>query len=261
MRDELEQLLREAGDLVLSVQDENKNVTAKEGTANFVTKYDVAVQNLIRKRLAELRPDAKFVGEEEEARADIHRGAAFVVDPIDGTTNFIKGCNASAISIAMLEDGRPVIGAIYDPYRDELFYAEKGRGAELNNEPVHAADTDLSHSLVCMGTAPYYPELLPATMKLTENLLKNGMDLRRSGSAVIDLCQVARGSAGLMFELRLSPWDHAAAGFIAQEAGAVISQIDGSPAVYDRPCSILCGTKAARADFFRLGLDKLAENC
>ncbi len=254
MREELERLLREAGEILRSAQDADKHISAKEGPANFVTAYDVAVQNKIRERLLALRPDAQFIGEEAGAQGDVRHGTAFIVDPIDGTTNFIKGCDASAISIAMLEEGRPVLGAVYDPYRDEFYYAEKGRGATRNGRPIQVSEEDLAHSVVCLGTAPYYPELQKQTFAIAAGVLEEALDLHRSGSSVIDLCQTARGSVGLMFELLLCPWDHAAAGFILTEAGGVITQLDGSPVVYDRKCSVVAGCPKAHGDFFRLGL-------
>ena len=257
MREQLEALMREAGALILSASDIKNVVSEKEGPANFVTAYDVKVQRMLRSGLQALRPGSRFVGEEEDAQDDVHKGEVFIVDPIDGTTNFIKGCNASAVSVAMLREGQAVLGAVYDPYRDEFFFAEKGKGATCNGVPLHVADEDLSQSLVCFGTSPYNPELIPPTFALAQRLVQEGLDLRRSGSAVIDLCQVARGAAGLMFEMRLCPWDHAAAGFIVTEAGGKISQINGEPIVYDRPCTTVAGTPGAWEDFFRLGLDKL----
>lgn len=257
MREKLEALMRQAGGVILSARHIDQAVSEKEGPANFVTTYDVAVQHLLREGLMSMRPDAQFVGEEEGDQGDVSRGTSFIVDPIDGTTNFIKGCNSSAISVAMLEDGQPVVGAVYDPYRDEFFYAEKGKGATLNGRPIHVSEENLSQSLVCMGTSPYIPELHARTFRLTEKVMELALDLRRSGSAVIDLCQVARGAAGLMFEFSLYPWDHAAAGFIITEAGGVITQMDGSPIRYDRRCSALAGTKQAHADFLAAGLHKI----
>ncbi len=257
MKEELYTLLHRAGAMMLEAEDIRKTVSEKEGPANFVTTYDVAIQEMLRKELLLLLPGSHFVGEENEARDDVHHGYTWVVDPIDGTTNFIQGCRASAVSIALLKEGSPVVGAVYQPYTDELFYAEKGKGAFLNGIPIHVSSDGLSRSLICLGTAPYYDELRVRTFVLAIKLAEDGLDLRRSGSAVIDLCQVARGSAGLMFELQLSPWDHAAAGFILTEAGGKITQLDGSPVVYDRPCAILAGNPHCMEDFFRLGLDQL----
>lgn len=257
MQKAIEAILREAGQIMLSARDIEKAVSEKEGTANFVTKYDVAVQNLLRERLLALRPQAHFVGEEEDAHDDVLHGEAFIVDPIDGTTNFIKHYDHSAVSVAMTRAGEVVLGATYNPYRDELFYAEKGRGAICNGAPIHVAAGGLADSLICFGTSPYYAEMIPRTFALAQRLLENAVDLRRSGSAVIDLCDVARGCAGLMFEMRLSPWDYAASSLIVTEAGGRISQVDGTPLTLDRPCSVLAGTPRAYAEFFEKGLDRL----
>lgn len=257
MKQQLEQILREAGKIMLSAKDIERSVTEKEGPANFVTRYDVAVQKLLQERLLALRPQAHFIGEEEDARADALHGEAFIVDPIDGTTNFIKHSDASAISVALLRDGEVVIGAVYNPYREQFFYAEKGRGATCNDKPIHAAETALADSLVCFGTAPYYPDKIPQTFAMAQALFTAGLDLRRSGSAVIDLCEVAVGSAGLMFEMRLMPWDYAAASLIVTEAGGRVSQTNGKPLTFDRPCSVLAGTQQAYADFFEKGLDRM----
>ena len=257
MKEQLEALLREAGEIILTASEIRSKVSEKEGPANFVTTYDVAVQKLLKERLLALCPQAHFVGEEEDAREDVLHDEAFIVDPIDGTTNFIKGWNTSAISVAMLRDGVVVLAAVYDPYRNEFFYAERGKGAFCNSVPVHVSDEDLAHSLVCLGTAPYYPEVRERTFALAKELLRHAVDLRRCGSAVIDLCQLVRGSAGLFFEWKLSPWDYAACSLLVTEAGGVITQMDGSPLTFDRPCSVLAGTPQAHADFFAQGLDRI----
>ena len=257
MRAKLEALLREAGDLILSASSIKDTVTAKEGPANFVTKYDVAVQQLLQDRLLALRPQAHFIGEESEAKEDSLHGEAFIVDPIDGTTNFIKGWNASAISVAMLREGVVVTSAVFDPYRQEFFYAEKGQGVTCNGQPLQVSGEALADSLVCFGTSPYYPEVWDRSFALARALLEQACDLRRGGSAVVDLCQLARGSAGLFFERRLSPWDYAACSLLVTEAGGRICQMDGSPLVFDRPCSVLAGTPQAMEDFFCLGLQTI----
>ena len=255
MKEKMEALLREAGEIMLSAREIEKSVTEKEGTANFVTAYDVRVQHLLQKKLGELFPEARFLGEEEDCRTDPYHGEVFVADPIDGTTNFIRHYDASAVSVALLRDGRAVMGATYDPYRDEFCYAERGRGATCNGRTLHVASGGLRDNIVCLGTSPYHPELIPATFRAAETLMTEALDLRRSGSAVLDLCHVAKGSAGLMFEVSLCPWDHAAAGLLVEEAGGRVTRLDGSPVCYDRPCSILAGTPAACDDFLRLGLD------
>lgn len=261
MKEELYRILWEAGEIMLSAESIRASVTDKEGPHNFVTRYDVAVQRLLRERLLALRPQAHFLGEEEEARDDVAQGEAFIVDPIDGTTNFIHGFNTSAVSVAYLQNGQVVTAAVLDPYRREFFYAERGKGAFCNDRPLQVSGEDLKHSVVCAGTAPYYPEETARTFALAAKMLTVAVDLRRSGSAVLDLCQLARGAAGLFFETKLSPWDYAACSLLITEAGGVISQMDGAPLVFDRPISVLAGTPRSHADFleqklYQVGLEQ-----
>ena len=246
----METILRQAGDIMLSAKNIEQAVEEKEGTANFVTKYDVMVQQLLKEKLLAHCPEAVFVGEEEKIQGDYLHGVAFIVDPIDGTTNFIKHYDASAVSVAMLLDGEVVMGATFNPYKNEFFYAEKGKGASCNGKPVHVSGKGLAENLICFGTSPYYPELISDTFRLAEALVRDGLDLRRSGSAVIDLCDVARGRAGLLFEMKLSPWDYAASSLILTEAGGVVSQMDGTPIIFDGPCSVVAGTPDAWKEFF-----------
>ena len=257
MRDALEQIMRQAGEIMLSAREVEQSVREKEGSSNFVTAYDVRVQELLREKLLGLRPNAHFVGEEEDIHDDVLHGEAFIVDPIDGTTNFIRGLNASAVSVARLRGGAVVEAATYDPYRDEFYYAKLGEGSSCNGKPISVSSLPLADSLVCFGTSPYYSDLVPRTFALAGRLMEAAADLRRSGSAVLDLMQVARGSAGLMFELKLSPWDYAASSLIVTEAGGIITQPDGSPLTFDMGCGVVAGNPRAWADFFAHDLDKL----
>lgn len=220
---DIEAVMREAGDIILSAKRSDEMTDAKSGHANFVTVYDRRVQTFLEEKLLAILPEAVFVGEEDEAQSSIDKGLAFVVDPIDGTTNFIKDYRASCISVGLLKDGRRYIGLVYQPYCDEMYTAIKGQGAYLNGQRIQVSDCCLKDSLVVFGTSPYYEELRDRSMSLACDFLKRAIDIRRSGSAAIDLCAVAAGRVDLYFELRLSPWDYAAAALIASEAGASVS--------------------------------------
>ena len=257
MREALKAILQEAGTQILEASRIKDTVSAKEGPANFVTKYDVAVQKFLKEKLLALRPQAHFMGEEGDLTDDVLHGEAYIVDPIDGTTNFIKGWNASAISVALLRDGQVVTSATYDPYRQEFFYAELGKGATCNGVPVHVSDEPLSNSLVCFGSVPYYPDLWEKTFNLGKIMLKEALDIRRSGSAVVDLNMITRGAAGLFFEPVLCPWDFAACSLLITEAGGRVSQMDGSPLTFDHSCSVLAGNPKAYEEYFAKGLDKV----
>lgn len=228
------QMMKNADRSVLEVDD-------KAGHANFVTNYDKKIQDELKNRLLSACPEAKFVGEEsdEGENGDISLGIAFIVDPIDGTTNFMKDYKKSCISVGITLDGGQVAGIVYQPYADEMFCAELGKGAFLNGKPVHVSGSDLDHALVSFGTAPYYEELRKMSFAKAEEFCARCIDVRRSGSAAIDLCDVACGRVDLYFELRICPWDIAAGSIIVTEAGGKISQVDGSEITLKDKCSIL----------------------
>lgn len=236
---EIEKLIRESGDILLGATRTIDMVTAKEGHANFVTTYDKAVQEKLQAGLKKILPEAVFVGEEEDLHASVRKGYAFVVDPIDGTTNFIKDYKQSCISVALLKDSEQVLGAIYNPYLDEMFTAIKGEGAYLNGKRIRTSSLPLSEGIVIFGTAPYYPELNRKSFDMAYDYFTKALDIRRSGSAAIDLCSVAAGRAEVFFELKLSPWDYAAGSLIVTEAGGRVTTVEGEQIVFDRPCSVL----------------------
>lgn len=237
------EIVKECGEIILSAKRDSMEIDSKQGAGNFVTVYDKKVQDTLFEKLKKILPDAVFIGEEGASEKLPEKGYAFIIDPIDGTANFIKDRHASSISVALLKDGEPFIGVVYDPYFKELFYAEKGKGAFLNQTPIKVSDDDLSDGLVLFGTSPYYRELTEATFKKAYELFEKAADLRRSGSAALDLCSLAAGRAEVFFEMRLSPWDYAAASLIVSEAGGIISDIDGNPLRFDIPCSVYAKNK------------------
>lgn len=228
-----------AGEIMLHAHHIQDGIVQKAGHANFVTEYDKKVQDFLKKELSQAMPEAVFIGEEEETHASAAKGWAFIVDPIDGTTNFMKGCSMSAVSIALLKDGEPVIGVIYNPYLREVFSAEKGKGAFCNDRRIHVSGLPLEKGIVIVGTAPYYrEELADRTFALMREYYDRSLDIRRSGSSALDLCSVAAGRAELFFELRLSPWDYAAGSLIVQEAGGKVTTVEGEPLSYEHPISV-----------------------
>ena len=182
----------------------------------------------------------------DDMHASIQKGLAFIVDPIDGTTNFIKDYHVSAISVGLINDGRSYIGVVYNPYLDEMFTAERGKGAFLNGKPIHVSRNPLSEGIVLFGTAPYYEELSRKSFDLAYEYFRQALDIRRSGSAAIDLCSIAAGRAEVYFELRLSPWDYAAGSLIVEEAGGVVTTVDGGEITFERPCSVLAANGRAK---------------
>lgn len=231
--------VRSCGEIILHADRSKNCIGEKAGHANFVTAYDKKVQQELQKRLLEILPEAVFVGEEEDIHASIAKGYAFIVDPIDGTTNFIKDYHMSAISVGLALDGERYMGVVYNPYLDELFTAVRGQGAYLNSAPIHVSSEPLENGVVLFGTAPYYEELNKKSFEMAYDYFKRSLDLRRSGSAALDLCSVAAGRAELFFELRLCPWDFAAGSLIVEEAGGKVTTVEGTQITLDVPCSML----------------------
>lgn len=250
----MEAAAREAGRIMLEAENIRASVSVKAGHGNFVTAYDKRVQAYLSGALGALLPEARFIGEEDGADAftdDDRQGFAFCVDPIDGTTNFLMGFRPSVVSIALLRDGAPYCAAVYNPYAELMLTAVRGEGARCNGEPIQSQDEPLSESLVLFGTAAYNPEFAERTFALCADYLARCIDLRRTGSAAWDLCNLAMGTVGLFFELRLQLWDYAAAGLIAMEAGCRLTDLDGKPLTWDGASSILCASRGvAREDYF-----------
>ena len=249
----LESAEREAAALIL--QAHGILAEAKTGRRDVVTEYDRRVQELLMERFREALPDARFFCEEMDERDRLDAEHLFIIDPIDGTMNFVLGFHHSCISAAYAERGTVRAGAVYNPYMDEMFTAVAGKGAWLNGRPIHVTDAGLSGSLVCFGSSPYAPELADRTFALAKALCLAGLDVRREGSAALDLCSVAAGRAGLYYELQLSLWDYAAGALIVREAGGRCCTVDGGSFPTDgSKTTILAGSPAAVDDFFRLAL-------
>lgn len=247
---------REGAELILHAG--SMGVHSKTGRRDVVTEYDRRVQELLVERLRAAVPDAGFVMEESDAQDALSGEHIFIIDPIDGTMNFVHHYNHSAISVAYASFGQVLCACVYDPYADEMFSAIRGQGAYLNGAPIHADPSPLSETLFCLGSSPYYPELTDETFRLARIAFDNSLDLRRLASAELDLCAIAAGRAGLYFELLLSLWDYAAGMLIVEEAGGVCLSIDGSALRFGiEKTSVLSGGRQAVADF--LALTKGAE--
>lgn len=252
MLSQLIPIVQQAGQMMLSAHD--FQVIEKEGIGNFVTTYDLKIQQFLQEHLLNILPDAQFIGEEEKTSKNASQGWAFIVDPIDGTSNFVHGFHASVVSVGLIHDGSPVAGIVYNPFRDETFSAQVGHGATLNHKPIHVSNRSMKQGIFCFGTSPYQQDLRIQSMVIANRLMNEMQDLRRSGSAAIDLCDVACGRADLAFECILQPWDYAASALIITEAGGCISQLDGNAITFDRPCSIVCGNKITHSEFLQKGL-------
>ena len=235
------EIAKDAGDIMVSSV--RPKIMEKEGHANFCTETDEKIQAFLIKKLRAVLPGAQFLGEEDGQDVfseKMNSGYCFVIDPIDGTSNFIYEYRPSVISIGLLKDGEPHMAVVYNPYDYMMFYAERGMGAFLNGERIMSSDAPLSESLAVFGTAPYYTELRDRTFDIAKKLLPLCVDIRRSGTSAWDMCCVALGRCSLYFEMKIQLWDYAAAALIAMEAGCSVTDIEGNPLSFRGPSSALC---------------------
>ena len=248
------QAARGAGEIMRNAHDAENVRHSKEGHANFVTEYDEKVQEYLIRELSRILPEAAFVGEEEGQetfRESYKKGYTFVIDPIDGTSNFMNQYRPSVTSIGLMKDGEPWAGVIYYPYGDDMYSAWKGKGAFKNGRPIHSTEERLSDNLVAFGTSPYYvPEVSHAAFEMAFHYLSRCIDVRRSGACAYDLCMVACGATGLYCEPCVSLWDYAAGACIVQEAGGLVTDLWGKPLSFTGKSSILAvGAGVLKEDY------------
>ena len=203
-------------------------VSTKSAATDMVTEFDKASEDLIVGGILEARAHDGIVGEEGTDTLG-PSGVDWLIDPIDGTTNFLYGLPGWAVSIAARTAEGTRVGVVYVPSNDELFTARAGHGAFLNGEPIHCSDTDdLALALVATGFA-YTVERRAEQARRVAELLPRIRDVRRLGAAAPDLCNLAAGRVDVYFEQWLGPWDLAAGELIAREAGCLLGSLDGGP--------------------------------
>ena len=218
-----------AGCLIKERYEQPHEITMK-GAINLVTETDVAAETIITALLTEATPDIPIMAEETAATHTLVAERLWVVDPLDGTTNFAHGFPFFAVSIALLDHGRPLIGVVYAPLLDELFYATRGGGAWLNDRAIAVTGTSrLIEALIGTGFPYEIEQTLPEVIRLLETMLPQVRDIRRAGAAALDLAYVACGRLDGFYEMNLQPWDTTAGWLLVEEAGGLVSNFSGAP--------------------------------
>ena len=228
----LEKLAAEAAEVAASLLRAETGVqlqiTAKSSRTDLVTDMDVACEAAIVEFLSAHRPDDGVMGEEGSGR-DGTTGVRWIIDPIDGTVNFVYGHPGFGVSVAAEANGQVVAGAVIDPMLDETFTAHREGGARLNGRPIAVRPNgDPALALVATGFS-YQHERRKRQAEILGEILPLIGDIRRVGGAAVDLCGVACGRVDAFFEVGLNPWDYAAGALIAEEAGAVVQNLNGGP--------------------------------
>ncbi|MBX3300219.1 MAG: inositol monophosphatase [Acidobacteria bacterium] len=227
---------RAAGSILLEKFGRITSVT-KKGDIDLVTEADLASEAFIIERIRSHFPKHSILAEESGASADPggDPGLKWIIDPLDGTTNFAHGYPCFCVTLALEHDGEIVLGVTFDPTRDELFAAERGRGATLNGKPIRVSETDdLGNALIVTGF-PYDIKQRDDFARHLTKMLLGARGVRRDGSAAIDLAYVACGRFDGFWEEGLNPWDVAAGYLLIEEAGGHVSYYDGSRFSVYRP--------------------------
>lgn len=197
----------------------------EKGVADYVTQVDIAVQDFLKKALHTLAPEIQFLGEETGLQR-MDSDSYWILDPVDGTTNLMHDYQHSVVSLALCRQNEIVMGIVYDPFHDEIFYAAKGEGCFLNGSPVHVSSAQkLSETIVGVGTAKR--ELAKENFSRFLQVYESSQDIRRLGSAALELAYTACGRQGGYFEVYLNPWDYAAGMLLVQEAGGKVTDWNG----------------------------------
>ncbi|MBL3520580.1 inositol monophosphatase [Arcobacter lanthieri] len=229
MKKKLIKIIKKAGKILKKGFYSNKDVTFK-AKKDLVTKYDVAVENYLKKEFSKRFKEFNIIAEESD-NSNIEFNNSIIIDPIDGTTNFVNGVPHTAISVGVYKDKKPYLAVVYNPILDELYVAKIGKGAFLNGEKLSVStEYDLQKSLLATGfpyTSGSNEDDLNDVIKKIKDILPHCQDLRRLGSASIDLCMVAKGTFEGYYEMNLKPWDVSAGVLILSEAGGKVTNIKG----------------------------------
>ncbi len=236
MISEIEDIVRRSGKRVREAS--GFTVSDKGTRENLVTSADVENERFLKEELLSLLPGSVFKGEEGDDVPVAKEGYTWIVDPIDGTTNFSRGIPEVGISVALMKDAKPLAGVVYNPFTDNLYSAEAGKGAFKNGKPITVSNRPLEDAILFTAWCAYDKSLSAPCFEVSERLHPACNDIRRIGTAAVELCMMAEGAAELYFEIRLSPWDFAAASVVLTEAGGHICSF-GGPLDYDRPCPVI----------------------
>jgi myo-inositol-1(or 4)-monophosphatase len=232
---DLQKLCTEARDIIKQTglyigqeaQNFNSDQVESKGVHDFVSFVDKTAEKQLVEGLKKLLPEAGFIAEEQ---TETYRGERYnwIIDPLDGTTNFIHGLMPYAVSVALMESEEIVLGIVYEISRDEMFYAWKGSKAFLNGKEISVTKaTKVNDALIATGFPYYDYERLPQFMDTLDFFMRNSHGLRRLGSAATDLVYVACGRFDAFYEYSLSPWDVAGGAIIVQQAGGKVSDFKG----------------------------------
>lgn len=222
-------IIKSAGTILLSHFNTSLERKEKAGDHGFVTKADLESEGYLIKHLQPLIPEAAFFAEESGKRGNTAQGYCWVIDPLDGTTNFAHGLPYFCISVALTQNNVPVFGMIYQPITDELFYATQGNGAYLNGKPLAVSQSSFDKSVIALGLPYAKDDTFDYLLQRTLAIGRQVYAIRHLGAVALDAAYVAAGVLDGMFFEELGWWDVAAGMLIIEEAGGLVTDFQGKP--------------------------------
>lgn len=254
-------LVKEAGAIVRNAIGKGKNIETKSGFVDLVTETDKEVEKLLIGKLKEAFPDHRFIGEESVAagiKCELTNDPTWIIDPVDGTMNFVHGFPAVAVSVALAVDKKVVVGIVYNPITDRMYTAEHSKGSFCNGHRLKVSGVaDLSKALVVTEAGSRRdPSGMEFVFRNMHNIIKQAHGLRCMGSAALNMCSVAAGEADAYYEFGIHCWDMAAAALIVTEAGGIVMDTKGGPLnLMNR--RVLCASSQALAIAISQRLDHI----
>ena len=216
----------------------------EKGQFDYVTNIDYNVQDFLYNELSQHYPNVKMLSEEIEGFVLNDDVSSWILDPVDGTTNLMHGYRESAVSLALFSEGIIKFGCIFNPFTNEFFKAEHGKGAYLNGKLMRCSNTsEIKKSLISIETAPYNREEADINFHVFKEVFLSCHDIRCSGSSALDIAYLACGRIDAFFAMHLKPWDYAAGSIILNEAGGKISDWNGASLKFNENCNILASNK------------------
>ncbi len=250
--DELERIVIKASELFINC--DSITIETKDTKDNFVTNVDLAIQKYLNQQLSLLIPGSSIYGEEnDEVKFNDY---TWIVDPIDGTNNFMRTIPHYAISIALMVEGDIILGLVYNPMTKELFKAIKGEGSFLNNDKIEVSNSTFEESLFCTSLSVYNKKLMQKCLNIMTETYLQCVDIRRFGSCALELCYLASGRVDLYFEAQVYPWDYGAASLILLEAGGVIGTTFDQRLEHNKAVPLIAANNKKNYEKLKIIVDK-----
>lgn len=244
-------IAKEAGNILKEGFGSSFEIRSKDGRNDLVTEYDTKVEHYLKAKIKAMYPDHEILAEESAIEDFSTEKPCWIVDPLDGTVNFAHQIPFFSVSIALVIEKKVMIGVVYHVMQDEMFIAQKGLGSYLNGKKLQVSSTPFFQNAILATGFPYNLMSNPGhCIEHFIEILKQGIPIRRMGSAAIDLCYVAAGRFDGFWEISLKPWDFAAGQLIVEESGGKVSTITGEPLKVFHPSSVLASTPHIYSSLF-----------